>query len=126
MKTARRSRRRRISAILSKLLTLSGLSEQDAAARAALCAITAEKAVTKASYDPQDYGDVDKINNIYSFSAIEKQFPNVDLRAVFAASWACGDGPGPCARPRRDAGRGRLLYGRKSCNAQGAFPHGAH
>ena len=46
----------------------------------------AEKTVTKASYDPQDYGDVDKINNIYSFSAIEKQFPNVDLRVVFAAT----------------------------------------
>lgn len=70
---------------LSKLLTLSGLSEQDAASRAALV-YQAEKTVTKASYDPQDYGDVDKINNIYSFGAIEKQFPNVDLRAVFAAT----------------------------------------
>ena len=70
---------------LSKLLTLSGLSEQDAASRAALV-YQAEKTVTKASYDPQDYGDVDKINNSYSFGAIEKQFPNVDLRAVFAAT----------------------------------------
>ena len=70
---------------LAKLLTLSGLSEQDAASRAALV-YQAEKTVTKVSYDPQDYGDVDKINNIYSFSAIEKQFPNVDLRAVFAAT----------------------------------------
>ena len=70
---------------LSKLLTLSGLSEQDAQTRAKLV-YTAEKAVTKASYDPQDYGDVDKINNSYSFGAIEKQFPNVDLRVVFAAT----------------------------------------
>ena len=70
---------------LSKLLTLSGLSEQDAASRAALV-YQAEKTVTKASYDPQDYGNVDKINNSYSFGAIEKQFPNVDLRAVFAAT----------------------------------------
>ena len=70
---------------LSKLLTLSGLSEQDAASRAKLV-YAAEKAVMKASYDPQDYGDVDKINNIYTFSDIQRQFPKVSLAKVYEAT----------------------------------------
>ena len=70
---------------LSKLLTLSGLSEQDAASRAKLV-YAAEKAVMKASYDPQDYGDVDKINNIYAFSDIQRQFPKVSLAKVYEAT----------------------------------------
>lgn len=70
---------------IAKLLTLSGLSEQDAANRAKLV-YAAEAKVAKASYDPQEYGDVDKINNIYTLSDIQRQFPKVSLAKVYAAT----------------------------------------
>lgn len=59
-------------AYLTKLLTLSGLSEQAATERAKLV-YAAEAKVAKASYDPQEYGDVDKINNIYKLSDIQRR-----------------------------------------------------
>ena len=70
---------------VAKVLTLSGLSEQDAKTRAQLV-YDAEAKVSKASYDPQEYGDVDKINNIYTLAELQKQFRGVSLREVYAAT----------------------------------------
>ena len=72
-------------AYLTKLLTLSGLSEQAATERAKLV-YAAEAKVAKASYDPQEYGDVDKINNIYKLSDIQRQFSKISLAKVYEAS----------------------------------------
>ena len=72
-------------AYIAKMLTLSGLSEQDAMSRAKLV-YAAEAKVAKASYDPQEYGDVDKINNIYTLSDIQRQFPKVSLAMVYEAT----------------------------------------
>ena len=72
-------------AYLTKLLTLSGLSEQAATERARLV-YAAEAKVAKASYDPQEYGDVDKINNIYKRSDIQRQFSKISLAKVYEAS----------------------------------------
>ncbi len=72
-------------AYIAKLLTLSGLSEQDAMERAKLV-YAAEAKVAKASYDPQEYGDVDKINNIYTLSELQRQFPKVSLAKVYEAT----------------------------------------
>ena len=72
-------------AYLTKLLTLSGLSEQAATERAKLV-YAAEAKVAKASYDPQEYGDVDKINNIYKRSDIQRQFSKISLAKVYEAS----------------------------------------
>ena len=72
-------------AYLTKLLTLSGLSGQAATERAKLV-YAAEAKVAKASYDPQEYGDVDKINNIYKLSDIQRQFSKISLAKVYEAS----------------------------------------
>ena len=70
---------------IAKLLTLSGLSDTEAMDRAKLV-YAAEAKVAKASYDPQEYGDVDKINNIYTLSDIQRLFPKVSLAKVYAAT----------------------------------------
>ena len=70
---------------IAKLLTLSGLSDTDAMNRAKLV-YAAEAKVAKASFDPQEYSDVDKINNIYTLSDIQRQFPKVSLAKVYAAT----------------------------------------
>ncbi len=72
-------------AYLEKLLTLSGLSGQAAVEQAKLV-YAAEAKVAKASYDPQEYSDVDKINNIYKRSEIQRQFPKINLEKVYEAS----------------------------------------
>lgn len=63
------------------MLTLAGESDERALADAAL-AYEAEKVIAAASYDMQEYGDVDKINNIYTFDALQALFPNADLKKV--------------------------------------------
>ncbi len=69
---------------LTTLFTLSGLSKEEARARAeAVCA--AEKPLAAAALDPQDYGDVDKIYNLYAMDQLRALFPNVDLDKVYAA-----------------------------------------
>ena len=70
---------------VSKLLTLSGLSEEAATEQAKLV-YAAEEKVAKASYDPQEYSDVDKINNIYTLGDLQKQFRGVSLQKVYAAT----------------------------------------
>lgn len=68
---------------LETLFELSGLGAQDAQAQAQLV-YEAEKAISAASLDPQEYGDVDRIYNLYTPEALDVLFPNVDLAPIYA------------------------------------------
>ena len=66
------------------LLTLSGLSREEAERRFdRIC--QAEAAIAAASLDPQAYGNVDAIYNLYTLEKLQGLFPNVDLDKVWAA-----------------------------------------
>ena len=70
---------------LETLFALCGLSAEEAQAQARLV-YEAEKTVAAASLDPQEYGDVDKIYNLYTPEALNALFPNVDLEPIYAAT----------------------------------------
>ena len=68
---------------IETLFALSGLDPQRTQASAdALYA--AEGAIAAASLDPQEYGDVEKIYNLYSFDALDALLPDVNLAQVYA------------------------------------------
>ena len=69
---------------LTTLFTLSGRTEEEARG-AAKAVYEAEKPLAAASLDPQDYGNVDLIYNIYTMDELQALFPHVDLNAVYAA-----------------------------------------
>lgn len=70
---------------LTKLLTLCG--EEETVARAdAQRVYDMEKAVSAASLDPQDMGNVDLIYNLYTMEELKDVFPQVDLEGFYAAS----------------------------------------
>ena len=73
------------STYLTTLLTLSGLSGDEAARRAALANET-EADIAAASLDPQDYSNVDKIYNLFTLDELKALLPGVDLDGVLAAS----------------------------------------
>lgn len=64
--------------------TLSGLSEADAAARAEAL-YEAEKSIAAAALEPQEYGNVDKIYNLYTLDELQSIFAQVDLNEIYAA-----------------------------------------
>ena len=68
---------------LETLFSLSGLSAEEAQAQAQLV-YEAEKTISAASLDPQEYGDVDKIYNLYTPEALDALFANVALEPVYA------------------------------------------
>lgn len=70
---------------ITTLLTLSGLSQEEARIQAELV-YEAEAAVSAASLPPQDAGNVDKIYNLYTMAQLQDIFPHVDLERVYAAS----------------------------------------
>ena len=70
---------------ITRLLALTGLSEEQAAA-AFEPAYAAEKAIAAASLEPQDYGNVDKIYNIFTLDELQQLFPGVKLGEVYTAS----------------------------------------
>lgn len=70
---------------LTKLLTLGGETEIQAA-RDAAAYFAVEKSLADVMMDRQDYGDADKIYNIYTMEQLQNMFPNVDLKAVLAAT----------------------------------------
>lgn len=70
---------------LTKLLTLGGETETQAAKDAAAY-FAVEKSLADVMMDRQDYGDADKIYNIYTMEQLQNLFPNVDLKAVLAAT----------------------------------------
>ena len=70
---------------LTSLLTLSGLGA-DEAARRAETVYDIEATIAAASLDPQEYGDVDKIYNLFTLDELKALLPGVDLDAVLAAS----------------------------------------
>ncbi len=67
------------------LYTLSGIGAEHAKQYAELLYET-EKMLSGAGMDPQEYGDVDKTNNLYTLDELDKLFPNVDLHALFAVT----------------------------------------
>jgi len=67
---------------LAAALTLSGLNEETAKAKAQVIYDT-EKVLAAASLDPQDAADVDKIYNLYTMDELQKLFPNADLKTVY-------------------------------------------
>lgn len=70
---------------LTTLFALSGFSQEEAQARAEIV-YAAEKPLATAALDPQEYGDVDKIYNLYTMEQLQALFPTVDLEKVYAAS----------------------------------------
>ncbi len=70
---------------IETLYTLSGLSEEQAKKYAGIVWDT-EKVLAAESMDPQEYADVDKTYNLYTLDELDKQFANVDLRALYAAA----------------------------------------
>ena len=71
-------------AYITELFVLSGLSREAAEKRTGLV-YAAEKTLAAASLEPQEYGDVDKIYNLYTLRELQSVFPNVDLSKVYAA-----------------------------------------
>ena len=70
---------------LTKLFALCG--EEETAARAdAQRVYDMEKAVSEASLDPQDMGNVDLIYNLYTMEELKALFPKVDLEGYYASS----------------------------------------
>lgn len=67
------------------LLQLGGLSQEDAEKDAARF-WELESALSAARLDQQEYGNVDKIYNIYTMQKLREIFPNVDLDAVLKQS----------------------------------------
>ena len=70
---------------VTKLFTLCG--EEETAARAGARRIyDMEKVISAASLDPQDWGNVDKIYNLYTMEQLQELFPGVDLEGFYATS----------------------------------------
>lgn len=69
---------------VTTFFTLSGLSEGDAAARAGAL-YEAEKSIAAAALEPQEYSDVDKIYNLYTFDELQSIFAQVNLNEIYAA-----------------------------------------
>lgn len=69
---------------LETILTLGGASEADAA-RDAAAYLALEADLAQHQMDRQDYGDVDKIYNLYTMDQLQALFPEIDLSAVLAA-----------------------------------------
>lgn len=67
------------------LYMLGGLSEEEAAREAGLF-WQLESTLSAAQYDRQEYGDIDKIYNIYTMQQLRDLFPAIDLDAVLAQS----------------------------------------
>ncbi len=70
---------------LETIYTLSGVGEEQAKKYASLVYET-EKVLAAESMDPQEYGDVDKIYNLFTLDELDAMFPNVDLHALFAVT----------------------------------------
>lgn len=70
---------------LSTLFVLGGETEEQAAADAARY-YALERALSAASLEQQEYGDVDKTYNLYTIAELETIFPHVDLNAVLSAA----------------------------------------
>lgn len=69
---------------IATLFTLSGMEE--AAARSGAETVhAAEQAIAQQMLEPQDYGNVDKIHNLFTLDELQAIFPNADLQAVYAA-----------------------------------------
>ena len=70
---------------VTRLFTLCG--EEETAARAEAQRIyDMEKVVSAASLDPQDWGNVDLIYNLYTMEQLQALFPQVDLEGYYASS----------------------------------------
>lgn len=67
------------------LYTLSGIGAEQAKKYAELFYET-EKMFSDKGMDPQEYGDVDKIYNLYTLDELDALFPNVDLHALYAVT----------------------------------------
>ena len=67
---------------VTKLMTLLGQPEQEAAAQANTLWTTDTK-LAAASYSNQELGDVDKTYNLYTMAQLQALFPQVDLTKLF-------------------------------------------
>ncbi len=67
------------------LYTLSGVSAERAKQLTTLV-YEAEKTLSAASLDPQDYSNVDKTYNLYTLDELDAIFSHIDLRALYAAT----------------------------------------
>lgn len=70
---------------MKTLFVLGGESEQAAETMARQC-LEFERILSEASLDQEEYGDVDKIYNVFTMQEIRDMFGNVDIDAVFADS----------------------------------------
>lgn len=70
----------------TRLLTLSGVKQETAQAQVRQV-LDAETLLSAASMDPQEYGDVHKIYNLFSLAQLQDLLPAVDLSAILDA---CG------------------------------------
>ena len=70
---------------LSTLFTLGGESKEDAANHAT-DVINMEKALAAAMMDTQEYGDIDKTNNLYTLEELEELLPGLELDKVLENS----------------------------------------
>ena len=70
---------------IEKVFTLAGLGAEQARQYTALV-YDAEKALAAASLDPQEYADVDKTYHLFTMDELCAMLPNVDLRALYAAT----------------------------------------
>lgn len=75
---------------LTTLLTLGGRSEAQAAEEAAAY-FALEKELAGAMMDRQDYGNADRIYNLYTMEQLQAVFPAVDLREILAATGLAAD-----------------------------------
>lgn len=69
---------------IAALFALSGMDE--AAARAGAESIyAAEQTIAQQMLEPQDYGDVDKIYNLFTMDELQAIFPNARLQPAYEA-----------------------------------------
>lgn len=71
---------------ITELGRLSGMSDEQAR-ECALALYSGEKLLASAALETQDYGNVDKIYNIYTMDELQSLFENVNLEEVYSA---CG------------------------------------
>lgn len=71
--------------LLTSLCRIAGMTQEQAEEDAQLY-YELEKTLAETMLDPQDYGDVDKIYNLYTMDELQAVFKNLDLNAVLEAS----------------------------------------